>query len=494
MIQLAQERDDYRLSLRKKKIEDKIMQKRLNTPVPSESTKNYCIDPQTLKIKDEYKSKQFNTLEELVLFVANLLSSQNLDDILFGIFLLKKSNNLHNLPNEELLVQTNLIDYFYDLLNQYSDNKILVNEIIWVSVNISFNSNEKIIELFTTIKFLHCYSMLLKKYGNDEIITISLISLFGNLVCSNLKVQKLFYESNFFNVMFSVASSKIYNQIKENSFWFITCFVQNIPRNYFFKDKVDVLIKCQELFFENIVFEQYTTYCLSGLGALAETEDQKAISNFLNNSNFFSFIFSLPNKYYCLINKIIINLTSNNEEVNLMLIKKYNCLNFVLAGLESQSIKLNIEALNTLNNIVNDNNQEIFQILIDKKIMVKIIELSKSFTPVLVSNSIGILNDIIIRSDCVIAETLSSIGIVDVLMDIIAKNFDDNIIDKALDGIYYLLTKDKIIRNNEKKFYTQMEHKGGKELFEKIILKSNNKTISEKAGILVDTFFGFPKN
>ena len=177
-----------------------------------------------------------------------------------------------------------------------------------------------------------------------------------------------------------------------------------------------------------------------------------------------------------------------------MLIKKYNCLNFVLAGLESQSIKLNIEALNTLNNIVNDNNQEIFQILIDKKIMVKIIELSKSFTPVLVSNSIGILNDIIIRSDCVIAETLSSIGIVDVLMDIIAKNFDDNIIDKALDGIYYLLTKDKIIRNNEKKFYTQMEHKGGKELFEKIILKSNNKTISEKAGILVDTFFGFPKN
>ena len=39
-----------------------------------------------------------------------------------------------------------------------------------------------------------------------------------------------------------------------------------------------------------------------------------------------------------------------------------------------------------------------------------------------------------------------------------------------------------------------MEHKGGKELFEKIILKSNNKTISEKAGILVDTFFGFPKN
>ena len=159
-------------------------------------------------------------------------------------------------------------------------------------------------------------------------------------------------------------------------------------------------------------------------------------------------------------------------------------------GLENESPTMCLQVLFILNNIIADDSQEVYNILIEKKIIEKLFFLARNgYNPALVKNAIEIIKELIIGSEYIIIEQLSEMGIVDVLVDILKKNFDGDLICNTLEGVFNLLRKDKLIRNMEKTFYKQIENKGGKDVLERIAVNGQNKEVAEKAEHLLKLYF-----
>ena len=466
------------------------MRKRLTYSISSNSEKDYKININELNVKEEYKTKMFNSYDDIFLFVSQLFSTKSYNNILFALSLLTKIDSLYKLKEPEVLIDTNFLTEINELINLYINDKKVINSILSIFINLTYTSDPRKNQLFFSIQYLYNYKKIINTYSNDEIIIISLFTMFGNIVTEDKEVQKMFFESGLFDVMINVASVKRNNKIKEISVWLLACFVQGIGENYFFKDKSDSIMKCQNLLFENIIYEDYTHFCLIGLGALAESEDSSILHNFVDNPKFFEFLFSLHSKHYLNVCKILCNLASNNAEIDLILINNCGLIDFMAKGLENESPTMCLQVLFILNNIIADDSQEVYNILIEKKIIEKLFFLARNgYNPALVKNAIEIIKELIIGSEYIIIEQLSEMGIVDVLVDILKKNFDGDLICNTLEGVFNLLRKDKLIRNMEKTFYKQIENKGGKDVLERIAVNGQNKEVAEKAEHLLKLYF-----
>ena len=80
--------ETFRLSLRKQKLDEYILKRRIGS-----NAQNYSIEIANALVKPEYKDKKFNTLLELLLFVSSIFQNQNSDnnDIKVAIHLLKQA-------------------------------------------------------------------------------------------------------------------------------------------------------------------------------------------------------------------------------------------------------------------------------------------------------------------------------------------------------------------------------------------------------------------
>ncbi len=122
---LLEAREKFRLTLRKQKIDEIIFERRdmsNNTMFNNQiDIKNYEIQPQSLKIQQEFLQKEFNSIEEIILFAKNLIieNSENLDCIKFGVYLLRISlAKAKDIPFEFLMNQ-DLCIIFSDLLERH---------------------------------------------------------------------------------------------------------------------------------------------------------------------------------------------------------------------------------------------------------------------------------------------------------------------------------------------------------------------------------------
>ena len=86
--ELRSSRTENALSLRKQKINDYILKRRLGS-----NNINYSIKKEQILVRPEYKDKKFNTLLEMLLFCSKILQLENSDinDIKLVICLIKGS-------------------------------------------------------------------------------------------------------------------------------------------------------------------------------------------------------------------------------------------------------------------------------------------------------------------------------------------------------------------------------------------------------------------
>lgn len=466
------------------------MRRRLNYSIPSNTEKDYKIDINALNIKEEFKSKVFNSFEDIFLFVSQLISSKIYNNILFALSILTKLNNLYTIQDAKVLIDTNFPTEISEVLSQYLNDKKVVYNILSIFINLTYTSEPIKNHLFFSMDYLYIYKKIINTYSNDEFILITLFTVFGNLVTEDNEIQTLFYKSGLFDVMLNAASSKVNNKIKEISVWLLACYVQKIAFNYFFKDKLESLKNCQNVLFENVIYEDYTHFCLIGLGALSESEDYIVLHNFVDNPKFFEFLYSLHSKHYLNVCKILCNLASNNKDIDLILVNNCGLIDFIIKGIENESPTMNTQVFYILNNLVDDNSQEVYSILIEKKVIERLFSLARNgYNPAVVNSAIVIIRDLIIGSEFIIIERLSELGIVDVLVDILKKNFEGDLICNALEALFNLLRKDKLVRNMEKTFYKQIENRGGKEVLERIALNGKSKEVAEKAEHLLKLYF-----
>ena len=243
-INISNERQEYGLSLRKKKLFNNFLKKRLeNLKEDNIDNPKYEIKKETVKYFKEYEHIEFNHPQQIIYFYEEIISSEpSLDQIYLAIYTLKKINWKQNGIS---YITLNFSEKTCDLLMKNIDNCIIVNEIVQILIIITYyNTDNDVINYFTTISYSMIYNKLLKKYFNDSLILCNLINLLGNLVYDNKYIQKSFYDYKIFDFIHKIYNMTLKNEKRrENCIWFFTIYLFNIHKNIFFQNNFEFLKK-----------------------------------------------------------------------------------------------------------------------------------------------------------------------------------------------------------------------------------------------------------
>ena len=193
------ERDEFNLSLRKKKLNNLIFNRRKNLLNQinsiSNNNKKYEIDYSKLELPKEIKEKKFNE-ENFSSNLITMLTSNNIDIIKYSIFLIRQTTIKKNFSIQKLF-NTNIIDYLFEILknnilNDNNNNNDIIFEILWIFINFTYEIQEKSLFIYLSNK-MNVYSKIFDKKIDE--ISYLLLWLFTHLL-NHFEVKSNFYFSN----------------------------------------------------------------------------------------------------------------------------------------------------------------------------------------------------------------------------------------------------------------------------------------------------------
>ena len=125
--------ETFKLSLRKQKIGEYMLKRRLGS-----NDQNYSVQIANIIVKPEYNSKKFDTLLELLLFVSSIFQDQNSDinDVKFAIHLFKQAKIKNEIKDE--VNESNILKYIANIILKFINDKIVVDELLGLLINFSF--------------------------------------------------------------------------------------------------------------------------------------------------------------------------------------------------------------------------------------------------------------------------------------------------------------------------------------------------------------------
>ena len=193
------ERDEFNLSLRKKKLNNLIFNRRKNLLNQinsiSNNNKKYEIDYSKLELPKEIKEKKFNE-ENFSSNLITMLTSNNIDIIKYSIFLIRQTTIKKNFSIQKLF-NSNIIDYLFEflknnILNDNNNNNDIIFEILWIFINFTYEIQEKSLFIYLSNK-MNVYSKIFDKKIDE--ISYLLLWLFTHLL-NHFEVKSNFYFSN----------------------------------------------------------------------------------------------------------------------------------------------------------------------------------------------------------------------------------------------------------------------------------------------------------
>ena len=480
-LNISNEREEYGLSLRKKKLFNNFLKKRLeNLKEDNIDNPKYEIKKETVKYFKEYEHIEFNHPQQIIYFYEEIISSEpSLDQIYLAIYTLKKINWKQNGIS---YITLNFSEKTCDLLMKNIDNCIIVNEIVQILIIITYyNTDNDVINYFTTISYSMIYNKLLKKYFNDSLILCNLINLLGNLVYDNKYIQKSFYDYKIFDFIHKIYNMTLKNEKRrENCVWFFTIYLFNIHKNIFFQNNFEFFKEIINIFCDNILNEKLTKNCLLGMFYLCNLENTKIVQYILTKEDFFHYILSLPIKYYEDIGKFICDFSAIDTYVCSILIKNFKLTEFFNKGLNSEYTALFLYIINIYLDFHND---EIKIIFYENGIIDQIINLIKNQEKKIVYYALICIKSLLKTSNDDLLYYLYKKDIIKLLIKSLLKNPEEkNII---IETITVLLGRD-----DENKIYKkEFEDYGLKEILNKIDLEDDNKNIDNSIKYLVNNYF-----
>ena len=180
------ERDEFNLSLRKKKLNNLIFNRRKNLLNQinsiSNNNKKYEIDYSKLELPKEIKEKKFNE-ENFSSNLITMLTSNNIDIIKYSIFLIRQTTIKKNFSIQKLF-NSNIIDYLFEILknnilNDNNNNNDIIFEILWIFINFTYEIQEKSLFIYLSNK-MNVYCKIFDKKIDD--ISYLLLWLFTHLL------------------------------------------------------------------------------------------------------------------------------------------------------------------------------------------------------------------------------------------------------------------------------------------------------------------------
>ncbi len=270
--QLNIEREEYSLSLRKKKMNNYLMKRReenLEESQTKKSKKNpYEIIPEKLEISEEIRNKKYNSSSSFSDAMNNLLESKNINEIKFAIYHIRNQTLRTEFPIEEMY-KKNIVDKLmitlFNNINEYD----IIYEITWALINFSLRiNNDNLMIFLTNNPCIQIYIMIFDL--NDRSLTENVLWLISNIIigCDSAS-ENLFFSPIPRNYLLKfVENTEISKQITKiciKLFSSLSQFINNIYRfiqiegleNQLFKKHSDVNVNNIQ---ENIIYlEEHLT-------------------------------------------------------------------------------------------------------------------------------------------------------------------------------------------------------------------------------------------
>lgn len=476
---LGNQRIEHSLSLRKKKLNEHILKRRLGL-----NNKNYSIKKEEIIVKEEYKNRQFKDLADLLNFSSIILGSEQSDinDIKFILYLLK----ITEIKNDKGEVNnSNIMKDISKALNKYINDIIVVDEILSILINFSYYLRIETNMNLLTNEYLNIYSKITNQYFKDDVIFHDLIILLGNLANDNITAQKIFYQTKLFEEIFNlVQNEKAPKDKKDVCLWFLAIFTKGIQKNNYFINNKELFKSLIDIMIYNVKNEEYTVYCLESIGNLSDIKSMTEY--FIKQNNFFNFILEIDKpEFYFQINKILVNITSFNEKINLYLIENYKIISYILKMINSSSVKIKGQILFIIGNILENEPSKINEIIYNYGIFDKVFENLESPNVDILNKSIFILNVIMnsFNNEGVFRLYQKNIHIK--LINILKTDYNRDIIDMTIDAIIEFLQKDSQDGVIKQSFIDN----GLKEVFSNMILDRNDTEIFFKTEQILKNYF-----
>ena len=201
---------ETKLSLRKKKVNDIIFQKRMLESNNSINNKNdklefkLLYDPTKVQfISDDSKTKynlNFKEMEnkQILSLATNYLKSENIDDIKYGIILTQIF--IKRKIKEDLVDSINLLFIYelFHLIDKVKSNKEIIFNILNIIVSYSFINEDK--NLATVLLSPNSYKIWEDCFKLEDFeIFYAMICIFNNIIQNNLIGSCNLIRSNFLN-------------------------------------------------------------------------------------------------------------------------------------------------------------------------------------------------------------------------------------------------------------------------------------------------------
>ena len=474
--------ETFKLSLRKQKIGEYMLKRRLGS-----NDQNYSVQIANIIVKPEYNSKKFDTLLELLLFVSSIFQNQNSDinDVKFAIHLFKQAKIKNEIKDE--VNESNILKYIANIILKFINDKIVVDELLGLLINFSFFLKPETNMNLLTNEYMEVYSKLSSQYFNDNIIFTDLITLLGNLANDNSSAQKIFYNTKLFDEIYTLSKNEKAPKIKRDiSIFFLANFSKGISKNNYLVKNLTILQNLVDIMDENIRKKENNKNCLVSLGELSEIKE--LVEYIVTKKEFFYFLYENTNpEFYWAINKILVNLTFISENINLYMIESYKnqIFPYIFRLLDSSSNIMKGQGLFLLGNLIENEKSKINGILNAAGFYDKIFDNLGSISIDIIDKVTFIMNVISNSSDKEDIFKLYQKNIHLKLMNILKNNYNREIISRTIDAIIDFLqkdTQDGIIRQS-------LLDNGIKDIFENLEVDRNDAELFLKVEEIIKNYF-----
>jgi len=480
--ELKSSSETFRLSLRKQKLGDYILKRRLSL-----NDQNYSVKIANVFVKPEYKDKKFNTLLDLLVFVSNIFQNQNLDinDAKVAIHLLRQAK-IKKITEEEIN-GSNILKYTSNIILKFINDKIIVDELLGQLINFSYCLNPEANMNLLTKDYMEIYSKISSQYYNDNIIFIDLITLLGNLANDNPCAQKIFYSTKLFDEIYNLSKNeKAPKNKRDITIFFMANFSKGISKNNYLVNNLTILKNLVDIMDENIRKKENDKNCLVSLGELSEIKE--LVEYIVIKKEFFYFLYENVNtEFYWAINRILVNLTFVSENINLYMIENYKdqIFPYMFKLLSSSSNLIIGQGLFLLGNLIENERSKINEILNSAGFYDIVFKNMDSISTDIVDKVTFIINVIVNSSDKEDIFKLYQKNIHLKLLNILKNNYNREIINRTIDAIIDFLqkdTQDGIIRQS-------LLDNGIKDIFGNLEVDRNDAELFLKAEEIIKNYF-----
>ena len=307
------------LSLRKRKLNFILSQKRGLEQIKKEGAKDYEIIKEKLDISVQVKNKKYEDLEEFLKEMKIHIKSNNIEYNKYALYCIRAQTlNNDNLNNKntltELLCKQDFISDILNLIQNDLSDKQVIFEGLWILINILYyqKENAELILFLSNDQCIQLYIKILDK--KDNILRLNVYLLLSNLLMNNnagLVAQVLFnmYMTTLFRLYIFKDLEDPKSNLTENEYInlfnilsrlsdFINDTFRDIQNNNIskfinYKSSVDLAAITENnnylfyhsfvLFMNNIEKPIFTGNCLYGLAKLTNYLEGKVFNLFFES-------------------------------------------------------------------------------------------------------------------------------------------------------------------------------------------------------------------